>query len=105
MGCGILGAWNATTDIRMAMTIDAATQDEIDRFYKAVDEFAAEMKARLREQAVKGYCGWDDPAQYERILEMLVSRAPAAEGEEVDTANLAMILWSQPAAAQGCGVG
>jgi hypothetical protein len=34
------------------------------------------------------------PAQYERILEMLVSRAPADEGEEVDTANLAMILWT-----------
>jgi hypothetical protein len=25
---------------------------------------------------------------------MLVSRAPADEGEEVDTANLAMILWT-----------
>jgi hypothetical protein len=76
------------------MTIDAATQEEIDRLNAAVDAFAAEMKARLREQALKGYRGWDDPAQYERILEMLVRRAPAAEGEEVDTANLAMILWS-----------
>jgi hypothetical protein len=76
------------------MTFDAATQEEIDRLNAAVDEFADEMKARLREQALKGYRGWDDPAQYERILEMLVSRAPAAEGEEVDTANLAMILWS-----------
>ncbi|NBC14247.1 MAG: hypothetical protein GVY09_13090 [Gammaproteobacteria bacterium] len=76
------------------MTIDDATQEEIERLNAAVDAFAAEMKARLREQALKGYRGWDDPAQYERILEMLVSRAPAAEGEEVDTANLAMILWS-----------
>ena len=75
------------------MTIDAATQEEIDRLYEAVDGFAAEMKARLREQAVKGYRGWDDPANYERIVEMLMRRAAAAEGEEVDTANLAMILW------------
>jgi hypothetical protein len=76
------------------MTIDAATQEEIDRLYEAVDGFAAEMKARLREQAVKGYRGWDDPANYERIVEMLMRRSAVAEGEEVDTANLAMILWS-----------
>jgi hypothetical protein len=76
------------------MTIDAATQEEIDRLNAAVDAFAAEMKARLREQALKGYRGWDDPAQYERILEMLVTRVATSEGEEVDTANLAMILWS-----------
>ena len=75
------------------MTIDAATQEEIDRLYEAVDAFAAEMKARLREQAVKGYRGWDDPANYERIVEMLRRRSAVAEGEEVDTANLAMILW------------
>ena len=75
------------------MTIDAATQEEIDRWYEAVDGFAAEMKARLREQAVKGYRGWDDPANYERIVEMLMRRSAVGEGEEVDTANLAMILW------------
>jgi len=76
------------------MTIDAATQDEIDRLDRAVDEFAAEMKARLREQAMKGYRGWDDPAQYERIAEMMMQHVAVAEGEEVDAANLAMILWS-----------
>jgi len=75
------------------MTIDDTAQEEIDRLYQAVDAFAVEMKARLREQALKGYRGWDDPAQYQRILEMLLTRASAAEGEEVDTANLAMILW------------
>lgn len=76
------------------MTIDAATQEEIDRLYEAVDEFAAEMKARLHEQALKGYRGWDDPAQYERIVEMMMQHAAVGEGEEVDAANLAMILWS-----------
>jgi hypothetical protein len=39
------------------MTIDAATQEEIDRLNRAVDDFAVEMKARLREQAIKGYRG------------------------------------------------
>jgi hypothetical protein len=52
------------------------------------------MKARLREQAIKGYRGWDDPAQYERILAMMMQHAAVGEGEEVDAANLAMILWS-----------
>jgi hypothetical protein len=56
------------------MMIDAATQEEIDRLNAAVDACAGEMKARLREQALKGCRGWDDPVQYERILEMLVSR-------------------------------
>jgi hypothetical protein len=76
------------------MTIDPATQEEIDRLVQAVDEFAAEMKARLREQALKGYRGWDDPEQYERIVQMMMQHAAVIEGEEIDAANLAMILWS-----------
>jgi hypothetical protein len=76
------------------MAIDAATQEEIDRLNSAVDEFAGEMKARLREQALKGYRGWDEPENYERIVEMMMQHAAVAEGEEVDAANLAMILWS-----------
>jgi hypothetical protein len=76
------------------MMIDAATQEEIDRLDHAVDEFASEMKARLREQAIKGYRGWDDPENYERIVELMMKHAAVSEGEEVDAANLAMILWS-----------
>jgi hypothetical protein len=49
------------------MTIDTATQDEIDRLNRVVDEFAAEMKARLREQAMKGYRGWDDGGETPRL--------------------------------------
>ena len=77
-----------------AMTIDPETQEEISRLGRAVDAFASEMKARLREQAVKGYRGWDDPENYQRIVEMMVKHAAVADGEEVDVANLAMILWS-----------
>ena len=75
------------------MMIDAATREEISRLDQAVDDFAAEMKARLREQAMKGYRGWDNPENYERILQMMMKYAAVAEGEEVDAANLAMILW------------
>ena len=76
------------------MTIDPATQEEIDRLSQAVDEFSAEMKARLREQALKGYRGWYNLEQYQEILDMMMQRAAVAEGEEVDAANLAMIPWS-----------
>jgi len=76
------------------MMIDAATQEEINRLDQAVDDFAAEMKARLREQAMKGYRGWDDPENYQRILDMMMKYAAVTEGEEIDAANLAMILWS-----------
>jgi hypothetical protein len=77
-----------------AMTRDRATQEEITRLDQAVEDFALEMKARLREQAMKGYRGWDDPENYQRIVEMMVKHAAVAAGEEVDVANLAMILLS-----------
>ena len=85
---------NIDTNQNYTMTIDPATQEEINRLYQAVDDFATEMKTRLREQAIKGYRGWDDPANYQRIVEMMVKHAAVSEGEEVDAANLAMILWS-----------
>jgi hypothetical protein len=77
-----------------AMTIDPETQEEINRLDQVVDDFTSEMKARLREQAIKGYRGWDDPENYQRIVEMMAKHAAVDEGKEVDAANLAMILWS-----------
>ena len=76
------------------MTIDPETQEEINRLYQAVDDFALEMKARLREQAMKGYRGWDNPEHYQRIVDMMIEHAAVDEGKEVDAANLAMILWN-----------
>jgi len=76
------------------MTIDSETQEEIKRLDRAVNAFASEMKARLREQAIKGYRGWDAPENYQRIADMMLKHAAVGEGEEVDAANLAMILWS-----------
>ena len=86
---------SATIHIKTSpMTIDLETQEEITRLYEAVDEFASEMKARLREQALKGYRGWDDQENYQRIVDMMVKHAAVDEGKEVDAANLAMILWN-----------
>jgi hypothetical protein len=73
--------------------MDQETQEEIQRLNRAVDDFAAEMKARLREQAIKGYRGWDDRANYRRICEMMTEHASVSSGQEVDAGNLAMILW------------
>lgn len=77
----------------MHASMDEETQQEIDRLYSTVDNFAAEMKARLREQVIKGYRGWDDPTRYLEITEMMMKHATVSPGQEVDAANLAMILW------------
>ena len=73
--------------------MDQDTQHEIEQLNAAVDAFAVEMKVRLREQANKGYRGWNDPDHYDQIMAMMQSHASAPAGQEVDTANLAMILW------------
>ena len=73
--------------------MDQETQEEIKRLYQTVDDFATEMKARLRDQAIKGYRGWDDPEHYRQITEMMMKHASVSSGQEVDAANLAMILW------------
>jgi hypothetical protein len=75
------------------MPMDQETEDEIKRLNRVVEMFATEMKARLREQAIRGCRGWDDPASYERISEMMMEHAAVSPGQEVDAANLAMILW------------
>lgn len=73
--------------------MDQETQQEIDRLNRVVDDFAIEMKARLHEQAIKGYRGWDEPDHYQQITEMMMKHAAVTSGQEVDAANLAMILW------------
>ena len=73
--------------------MDEETQEEIQRLSLVVDDFASEMKARLREQAIKGYRGWDDPDNYQRIFDMMREHASVSSGQEVDAGNLAMILW------------
>ncbi len=73
--------------------MDQETEEEIERLNRVVEAFSTEMKARLRDQAIRGCRGWDDPASYQRISEMMMEHAAASPGQEVDAANLAMILW------------
>ena len=73
--------------------MDQETKDEITRLNLVVDAFATEMKARLREQAIRGCRGWDDPASYHRMSELMMEHRAVGPGQEVDAANLAMILW------------
>lgn len=73
--------------------MDQETEEEIKKLDRLVGAFAIEMKARLRDQAIRGYRGWDDPASYRRITEMVVKHTATSPGQEVDAANLAMILW------------
>ncbi|MCI0734340.1 MAG: hypothetical protein L0Y38_11040 [Methylococcaceae bacterium] len=73
--------------------MDQETEEEIKRLNRVVEAFATEMKARLREQAIRGCRGWDDPASYQRITETMMKHAAVSPGQEVDAANLAMILW------------
>lgn len=60
---------------------------------KAVDEFAAAMKAKLREKREQGRGGWDDPGQCEprTLARMLLDHLH--KGDPVDVANFAMMLW------------
>jgi hypothetical protein len=59
-----------------------------------VDDFAEEMKRKLRRKFMEGKRGWDDPAwQREDILRQLV--AHVSKGDMVDVANFAMFAWNQ----------
>jgi len=81
------------TPIEEHEAMDQDTQQEIERLNKVVDDFATEMKARLSEQAIKGCRGWDNPDNYYQIKSMMIQHASVSAGQEVDAANLAMILW------------
>lgn len=69
---------------------------EILRLNEAVDEFASAMKARLAQKAHEGWTGWDAPESANRIWNAMLAQGaaiPLARGQEVDIANLAMMLW------------
>lgn len=66
-----------------------------DRLMECVDVFAEEMKKKLRIKRRQGYSGWDNPDLFSDINIMLKSHMENIDGEEVDIANLAMMIWNQ----------
>ena len=77
---------------------DRTDLEEIRGLDQAVDLFVSAMRAKLAGKATQGWRGWDDPAFAEVIREKLfehVERLRNGEGQEIDIANLAMMLWHQ----------
>jgi len=73
--------------------------DERERLTHAVDEFAAEMKARLLEKHEEGYRGWNEAYPSDAIA-VEINRDSVAliknhknRKAAVDIANRAMMLW------------
>lgn len=70
---------------------------EIDRLNKTVDEFAEEMKARLRQKHKEGFRGWGDSYMALNLDKRLIQKATKLVREKkdiIDIANLAMMLWN-----------
>jgi hypothetical protein len=71
-------------------------EQEIKRLNEAVDAFAEAMKTKLAQKACEGWRGWDDEASTDKIYTTMLAHAagiPLAKDQEVDIANLAMMLW------------
>jgi len=63
----------------------------------AVDEFAIAMKVNLRKKAGEGYTGGLEEENRENVFNSLLDHvlmSSLMEGQEVDVANLAMMLWA-----------
>jgi hypothetical protein len=76
------------------MTRKEAELRELDQ---CVDEFATEMKRKLKRKHRKGFRGWDNVNHIGYIRDALAIHVEAqlnGKEEEVDIANLAMMLWS-----------
>jgi cellulase/cellobiase CelA1 len=74
----------------------AFVEQEISRLNEAVDHFAQAMKTKLAQKAREGWTGWDDQFSADKIYTTMLAHAagiPLARGQEVDIANLAMMLW------------
>jgi hypothetical protein len=69
---------------------------ETARLSGAVDEFARAMKVKLEQKTREGWNGWDRIGAKEKIYHAMLAHGagvPFADGQEVDIANLAMMLW------------
>ena len=82
---------------------DERDTDDLHHLLIAVDMFAQAMKAKLRRKAAEGYSGGLAIVARREIQEKLhdhiLKGGPSLDCQEVDVANLAMMLWWQRKAA------
>ena len=72
-----------------------ALEEDIEKIYKVIDQFAAAMKEKMEEKYWEGYAGWDDIKGVEKVItDRLIEHARRGKGQEVDIANFAMMLWN-----------
>lgn len=80
----------------MVETMRPEQEKELMDMYVAVDNFAIAMKNKLERKALEGYHGGLNVKNrgevYRRLVEH-VGREQLAAHQEVDIANLAMMLW------------
>lgn len=67
---------------------------EFEALDSLVDAFAIEMKTKLRQKALEGKGGWDDPDMVDFLMESLAEHIERGTGQEVDIANIAAMLWN-----------
>ena len=72
----------------------ANISSEIKSLEARVDAFAEKMKAKLKQKYIEGWTGWDDKTLERGIDGRLFEKAVHTEGQEVDIANLAAMLWN-----------
>jgi hypothetical protein len=63
-------------------------------FDKLVDSFAEQMKKKFRKKMLDGSQGWNDPDCAAGLQHSLEMHALREQGQEIDTAILAAMLWN-----------
>jgi len=87
--------------------------EEFDKIDKAVDEFAAVIKYRMKQKYVEGYRGWDEQYPIEYICKELrddacdLVKMHASYGyptvcKDIDVGARAMMVWYRAWYSYGC---
>ena len=86
--------WDAAYDVSADTAhVSAADDSETVRIHRAVDAFAAVMKAKLLAKMQDGFHGGFDPENAAAVWQLLATHVARGAGQEIDVANLALMLW------------
>lgn len=73
--------------------MDRPLEHEITLLMQTSRAFIDAMQRKLIHKAADGESGWDDPESIPEIKRRLLDHVNRGDGQEVDVANLAMMLW------------